>query len=64
MKNWICDTEEDPVTGEVIVQLPSEFTFFMDWRSGDRLDYNIKDNQVIVRNLDAEIRDKNRTNSP
>ncbi len=64
MKNWICNTEEDPVTGEVIVQLPPEFTFFMDWRTGDRLDYTIKDSQVTVRNLDAEARDKNRTNNP
>lgn len=64
MTNWVCDTEEDPVTGEVLVQLPAELMFFMDWRTGDRLDYTIKDNQVLVRNLDAEIREKNRTNNP
>lgn len=60
MNYWTCNTEEDPETGEVVVKLPTEMMFFMDWREGDRLDYTIKDGQVLVRNLDAENRDKNR----
>lgn len=60
MTNWIANTEEDPTTGDVIIQLPPDMMFFMDWRTGDTLDYQVRDGQVVVRNLDAEFREKSR----
>jgi hypothetical protein len=62
-QSWILETQEDPVTGDTILQLPTDMMFFLDWREGDRLDYTIKDDQVLVRNLDAEARDQSRQSS-
>ncbi len=60
MNTWVAETSEDPVTGDMIVQLPVDMMFFMDWRTGDNLDYQVKDGQIVVRNLDAELREKAR----
>ena len=57
---WTVATEEDPETGELILTLPQDFLFLNDWRPNDRLEYSVEQDQVIVRNKDADIRDKAR----
>jgi len=57
-QSWILETQEDPVTGDTILQLPTDMMFFLDWREGDRLQYDVREDNISVRNLDAESRDK------
>lgn len=57
-QSWILETQEDPVTGDTVVQLPTDMLFFLDWREGDRLQYDVKDDNIKVRNIDAERRDQ------
>jgi len=52
-----CVVEEDPETGEAIIQLPEEKMKEMDWRAGDSLQYKLNENkQVEIRNLSREQR--------
>lgn len=46
----IIDTEDG--TGDGILQFPEEFIKEQDWREGDRIDMNIIDGQLVIRNLD------------
>ena len=46
----ILDTDDG--TGDGILQFPEEFIKEQDWREGDRIDMNIVDSQLIIRNLD------------
>jgi hypothetical protein len=59
--NWIITPDIDPVTGDMIVTFPQDMLFMMDWREGDTLDYQVQDNQCVVRNIDAEARARART---
>ena len=52
-----CVVEEDPETGEAIIQLPEEKMKEMDWRPGDSIQYNLTENkEVEIRNLSREQR--------
>jgi hypothetical protein len=55
-----CMVEEDPETGEAIIQLPEEKMKEMDWRAGDSLQYTLTENkQVEIRNISREQRQQN-----
>ncbi len=43
MKNWIIELQEDPTTGDVILEFPPEAMTQAGWKEGDELDW--KDNQ-------------------
>ena len=47
--------------GDAIVQLPDTLVEELDWRVGDKLDYEEKNGSIIVKNLTKEKR--NATNS-
>ena len=46
----ICDN------GDAIVELPEELMEELDWRLGDKLDYQMKDGSVYVTNLSLKER--------
>lgn len=46
----ILDTDDG--TGDGILQFPEEFIKEQDWREGDRIDMNVVNGQLIIRNLD------------
>ena len=47
--SWELTVEEDPVTGELILQLPKEFLDVQGWKEGDELDWtNNKDGSWIL----------------
>lgn len=53
MKNYtaeIIDAEDG--SGDGVLQFPEEFIKEQDWREGDRIDMNVVDGQLIIRNLD------------
>lgn len=37
--------------GDAIVELPEEMVEELDWRVGDKLDYEVKDKSVVITNL-------------
>lgn len=43
--------------GDAIVQLPEDLVEELDWRVGDKLDYEIKKGNIIVKNLTKDKRD-------
>jgi bifunctional DNA-binding transcriptional regulator/antitoxin component of YhaV-PrlF toxin-antitoxin module len=45
-------TQEDPVTGDMIIPLPPQLLKEMGWKEGDELDFQIDDQgKVIVKKL-------------
>jgi hypothetical protein len=42
-KCWTITTEEDPVTGDIILPLPQEMLNLQGWKEGDTLEW--KDNK-------------------
>ena len=42
--------------GDAIIELPDELVEELDWRVGDKLDYNVKDKSVIITNLSKNDR--------
>lgn len=57
MKTYTADVKEDPETGDQILQFPPEFVQEQDWREGDRIDWDVKDGQIIAKNLSKEERE-------
>ena len=43
--------------GDAIVQLPEDLVEELDWRVGDKLDYEIKKGNIIIKNLTKDKRD-------
>ena len=39
VKSWILTVEEDPETGDLILQLPEDFLAQTGWKTGDTLDW-------------------------
>lgn len=51
-KSWTITTEEDPVTGEVILPLPDDLMEFQGWRNGDTLEWiENDDGSWIIRKI-------------
>ena len=46
----ILDAEDG--SGDGVIQFPEEFVKDQDWREGDRIDMNIVDGKLVIRNLD------------
>lgn len=46
----ILDAEDG--SGDGVIQFPEEFVKEQDWREGDRIDMNIVDGKLVIRNLD------------
>jgi len=47
--------------GDAIVELPDELVKELNWEIGDVLDYEMKDQQVFIKNLTKEKRDVSST---
>lgn len=39
MQKWTLDVEEDPVTGDAILTLPTDFLDQVGWKEGDELEW-------------------------
>lgn len=57
MKSYIANVETDPVTGEQVLQFSPEFIQEQDWRVDDKIDFNVKDGQIVMQNLTKEERE-------
>lgn len=38
-KSWVLDVQEDPETGDAILQFPEDFLEITGWREGDTLEW-------------------------
>lgn len=54
-KTWTVIAEEDEF-GEIMLPLPLAFIREYDWREGDRIQYEVKDDSVIMENLSVKER--------
>lgn len=46
--NFTATLEEDPETGDLILPLPPEMFDQYGWKEGDILDFEVKDDNVII----------------
>ena len=47
-KVWCVTLEEDPKTKEIILPFPEDLIEQMQWKQGDTLEWDVKDNGSIV----------------
>ena len=48
---WTVLTKEDPDTGDTIIPFPDDMIAQLGWLEGDTLDFDIKDDCVILVNI-------------
>lgn len=54
-KSWEVILEED-TNGEIILPFPPELIRDNSWKEGDELEFDIKENHIIVTNLTEKTR--------
>jgi bifunctional DNA-binding transcriptional regulator/antitoxin component of YhaV-PrlF toxin-antitoxin module len=54
-KTWTTIAETDEF-GEIMIPLPLAFVREYDWREGDRIQFKVKDDSVIIENLSVKER--------
>ena len=58
MKSYICDVIQDEETGDQILQFPEELLEQCDWRIGDKLNFKLTPEGIVLTNLDWQTRKK------
>ena len=58
MKSYICDVIQDEETGDQILQFPEELLEQCDWRIGDKLNFKLTPEGIVLTNLDWQKRSK------
>lgn len=48
MSTYVCEIQEDPETGEAIIEFPPELVAELGWKDGDVLAWSIGPGQVLV----------------
>ena len=47
-QKWTLNVENDPETGELILNFPDELLESLGWQEGDVLDWNINDDGTVT----------------
>ena len=51
-KSWVLDVQEDPETGDAMIQFPEEFLGMTGWKDGDLLEWvDNKDGSYTLRKV-------------
>ena len=58
MKSYICGVIHDEETGDQILQFPEELLEQCDWRIGDKLNFKLTPEGIVLTNLDWQTRKK------
>lgn len=56
---WTVHTKEDPETGDTILPFPDDMMEQLGWLEGDILDFDIKDDCILVINASHNKRTNN-----
>ena len=59
-KSWIATAEEDPITGETILNFPEDMMLYADWQEGDTLRFTMVDDSCIIVNETSDVRKNNK----
>ena len=57
-KVYSCDVIHDEETGDQILQFPEELLEQCDWRIGDKLNFKLTPEGIVLTNLDWQTRKK------
>ena len=58
MTTFICDVIQDEETGDQILQFPEQLLEQCDWRIGDKLNFKLTPEGIVLTNLDWQTRKK------
>ena len=58
MTAFICDVIQDEETGDQILQFPEQLLEQCDWRIGDKLNFKLTPEGIVLTNLDWQTRKK------
>ena len=59
--SWEVILEEDE-NGEILLPFPPELIQRYHWLEGDQIDFDIKENHVVITNLSAKLRENTADN--
>lgn len=48
MKRWVTTVQEDPETGDAIIEFPEDLLAEVGWKEGDTLRWDVKEDGICI----------------